>query len=60
MRNFKNYCLALNPDENNKFQEVKKHYKTGQKKIFMSMLNAMFNKISIEKILPPTTRHEEE
>ena len=59
MKTYKRYSIALTDDENGKFQKVKNHYKdTGVKKIFMGMVNAMFNKIPIEKLLPPNSLHE--
>ena len=59
MKTYKRYSMALNNDEDIKLQKVKNHYKdTGVKKIFMGMVNAMFNKIPIEKLLPPNSLHE--
>ena len=59
MKTYKRYSIALNNDEDIKLQKVKNHYKeTGVKKIFMGMVNAMFNKIPIEKLLPTNSLHE--
>ena len=46
MKTYKRYSIALNNDEDIKFQKVKNHYKdTGVKKIFMGMVNAMYGRI---------------
>ena len=48
MKTYKRYSIALNNDEDIKFQKVKNHYKdTGVKKIFMGMVNAMCGRIPI-------------
>src|ERR1017187_1206159 len=45
MKIYKRYGLALNAEEKEKFEKVKNHYNKGVKKIFMSMVDAMYRKI---------------
>ena len=47
MKTYKRYSIALNNDENIKLQKVKNHYQKGYKKIFMSMVEAMFSKLPL-------------
>ena len=47
------HSIALNHDEEEKFNKVKKFHNIGIKKIFMGMVNALE-----KKIIPTETMHE--
>jgi len=41
MINYKRHSIALNPDEQKQYEEIKKRLGYGQKKIFMAMITAL-------------------